>query len=81
MNCHLSKPLEIESFNPLEFEGIRTGYRQCTSNRGEFAMIGSAGVTSKPVEFDGFSTAIRQMQTLTASSALRQLEPPKGRQE
>jgi hypothetical protein len=73
MNCQL--------FKPLEFEGIRTGYRQCTSNCGEFAIISSAGVTSKPVEFDGFSMAIRQMQTLTASSALRQLEPPKGRKE
>jgi hypothetical protein len=57
MNCQLSKPLEIESFNSLEFEGISTGCRQDTTNSGEFAMTGSANVTSKPVNFDGFSPA------------------------
>jgi hypothetical protein len=57
MTSQLSKPLEFESFNPLEFEGIKTGHHQRTANCGEFAMIGSAGVTSKPVEFDGFGTA------------------------
>ena len=57
MSCQLSKPLEIESFNSLEFEGIRTGCRQGISNCGAFAMTRSANVTSKPVDFDGFSPA------------------------
>jgi len=39
MNGQLSKSLEFETFNSLEFEGIKTSYRQCTSNCGEFAMI------------------------------------------
>ena len=53
MNGHDSKPLEFETFNPIEFDGVKTGDRQCTSNYGEFAIIGSGMPASNPVEFHG----------------------------
>ena len=57
MNFHLFRPLEFERFDSLEFDGIKTGDRQCTSNCGESATIGSGRRASNPVEFDGVGTS------------------------
>ena len=53
MNWQLSKPLEIESFNPVEFDGIKTGCHHCTPNCGEFAIIGAGAIASNPLDFEG----------------------------
>ena len=63
MNCQLFRPLEFERFNSLEFDGIKTGDLQCTSNCGEFAIIGFDRPESNPVEFDGVGTSCRHSNT------------------
>lgn len=60
-------------FNPIEFDGIR---KQAGLN--SFIHMGlQHGERLQRLN----QIAIRQMQTLTRAGDLRQLEPPKGRQE
>ena len=53
MNGQLSKSLEFETFNPIEFDGIKTGCHHCTPNCGEFAIIGAGAIASNPLDFEG----------------------------
>ena len=74
----------LRNRNTVEFLGIWETVHNPGFNYGEFAVIKSqAGLNSYKLSVKEWvertnAIAIRRMQTLTASGALRQLEPPKG---